>query len=66
VTKSYTVSIRLRPENVFPDVFDWLEQQGILYGEHWNWERVFDDRAADAKFGFIQPEHATLFALRWA
>jgi hypothetical protein len=71
MSKPYTVKIRLRPENVFPDLHDWLEQHGIFYGEHWSWTKNgwscrLDSGEYDAEFDFRQPEHATLFALRWS
>jgi hypothetical protein len=67
MSKPYTVKIRLRPENVLPDVWDWLEQHGISHvNGDWGWHRVFGDRLTDAEFSFRRPEHATLFALRWA
>jgi len=66
MSKPYTVKIRLQPENVLPDVWNWLEQHGMFYGEHWSWSRVFGDRLTDSEFSFGQPEHATLFALRWS
>ena len=66
MSRPYTVKIRLRPENVLPDVWDWLNQHGMFYGEHWSWHRVFGDSLSDSEFSFDRPEHATLFALRWA
>jgi hypothetical protein len=71
MSKLYTVKIRLRPENVLPDVWDWLEQHSIRFVEHWSWsmnswDRRLDRGDYDVEFSFDQPEHATLFALRWA
>jgi hypothetical protein len=55
----HIVTVKLPPKNVFPDLVDWLEQQGIEYGRDWVWY------SAD-EFRFANDEHATVFALRWA
>ena len=59
----HIVTVKLPPKNVFPDVFDWLEQQGIEYGEDWTWSHYPSDGTV---FRFAKDDHATLFALRWA
>jgi hypothetical protein len=56
----YTIQVKLRPENVYPDLFDWLEQRSIEYGKDWVWS------STHSEFMFVNSEHATVFALRWA
>ena len=56
----YTIKVKLRPEDVYPDLIDWLEQQGIEYGKDWVWSIL------TSEFMFVKSEHATVFALRWA
>jgi hypothetical protein len=57
----YTIQVKLRPGGGYLDLFDWLEQQKIEFGEDWAW-----DNLRPAEFRFAKPEHATMFALRWA
>ena len=56
----YTIQVKLRPENVYPDLIDWLEQRSIEYGRDWVWSKAYSE------FRFAKSEHATMFALRWA
>jgi hypothetical protein len=61
----YTIQVKLRPENVYPDLFDWLEQRSIEYGKDWVWSSTHWS-STHSEFMFVKSEHATLFALRWA
>lgn len=68
---THSVKVKVRGKLITPDLFDWLEDQGLEYKKDWNYDRarVPHDNALpdyDYKFNFVRSEHATMFALRWS
>jgi hypothetical protein len=62
------VTIKLKPSNVLPDVWDWLHEQGWNHDIDWGWRRTnSSDPSLDNRytFRFEKEEYATLFALKW-
>ena len=62
---TYDVSIGLKPKQVLPDVFDWLEIRELYFREHWDFSRS-PGEYRDLTFKFKNAEHASMFALVWA
>jgi hypothetical protein len=61
---TYEVTIKLRPDQIMPDVFDWLHNQAWQHIVDWRWFRP-KDNSGTYIFQFEKDEHATVFALRW-
>ena len=61
------VKIDIKPEQVLPDVFDWIHEQGWQHIVDWRWYRPAEGMFRDTRytFQFDKEEHATMFALRW-
>lgn len=65
------VTIRLKPQNVLPDVFDWLFEQDLDHMRDWTWDSPalgteWAKQGYTHIFKFNKAEDATMFALRWA
>jgi hypothetical protein len=61
------VKITLKPDQIMPDVFDWIHSQGWKHIVEWRWFHAGTDRVRDPRytFQFDKEEHATLFSLKW-
>lgn len=46
------------------ELFVWLKKQGLLFERDWVWKTM--PGSALIQVSFKKPEHATMFALRWA
>jgi hypothetical protein len=64
---TYDIRIKLKKEEVLPDVFDWIHQQGWKHIQEWRWFRVGMDGDSDRDFmfQFDDEKHAEWFSLRW-
>lgn len=62
------VKINIKPENVLPDLFDWIHDQGWKHIVEWRWFRPeYNESNTDKRytFQFENENHAIIFALRW-
>lgn len=60
---TYTVEIRVNATIVVPDIFDWINDQGLQHIVDWRWFRLADPNMLS--FQFDREENATMFALKW-
>lgn len=58
------VKINIKPHQLLPDVFDWINTQGWQHIVEWRWSHPLADNAPYT-FQFEKEEHATLFSLKW-
>jgi hypothetical protein len=66
---TYPVGVNINRRNVVPDLYDWLEEQGMEYKKDWTFERGIPSKDLaefDYVFNFVHSEHAMMFKLRWA
>lgn len=66
---TYPVGVNISRSMVTPDLFDWLEDRGLVFNKDWNYNRggSMDKDLADFDyvFNFVRSEHAMMFKLRW-
>jgi hypothetical protein len=62
---TYNVEIKVKPTDVLPDVFDWLENNNLYFFTDWSFTRLESVNDCDYTFKFKRSEDATIFALRW-
>lgn len=67
---TYDIRIKLKKDEVLPDVFDWIQQQGWKHIVEWCWFHRFHpgiDKIPDSiyVFQFDNEKHAEWFSLRW-
>jgi hypothetical protein len=60
------VKIHIKPHQVLPDVFDWINDHGWQHIVEWRWFRPSQaSRDTRYTFQFEKEEHATMFSLKW-
>lgn len=63
---THAVAVRIRPQHVLPDLFDWLYAQRLEFVTDWTFAQAEPTETADYVFKFEEPAAATAFALKWA
>ena len=64
---TYDVAVKLKPQDVLLDIFDWLENNNLYFSADWDFTRPdYFKGDWNHTFKFKRSEDATLFALRWA
>ena len=62
---TYDIRIKLKKNEVLPDVFDWMNAQGWPHIVEWRWFRT--DKHNDIyTFQFDDKKKAEWFSLRWS
>jgi hypothetical protein len=60
---TYDIRIKLKKNEVLPDVFDWIQQQGWKHIQEWRWSRQV--QSSRYTFQFDDKKKAEWFSLRW-
>jgi hypothetical protein len=64
---THEIKISVKPENVLPDIFDWLNEQGWEHIVDWRWFRPKADTSDNRYiFQFDDQKKANWFAMRWS
>jgi len=62
---THAVAVKIKPQHVLPDLFDWLNAQRLGFGMDWTFARAEITDPAHYVFEFEEPAAAVAFALRW-
>jgi hypothetical protein len=63
---THAVAVRIKPQHVLPDLFNWLDTQHLGFGKDWTFAPAEPTETAHYVFEFEEPDAAVMFALRWA
>jgi len=63
---THAVAVRIKPQHVLPDLWDWLNAQRLGFGVDWTYTRAEPGNTAHYVFEFEEPDSAVMFALKWA
>lgn len=61
---TYDIRIKLKKDEVLPDVFDWIQQQEWKHIVEWRWFRQV--QGSHYTFQFDDKKKAEWFSLRWS
>jgi hypothetical protein len=62
---THAVAVRIKPQHVLPDLFDWLDAQRLGFGTDWTFTRAEPTDTAHYVFEFEEPGAAVAFTLKW-
>ncbi len=63
---SYNIRVNLKKDEVLPDVFEWIQQQGWKHLVEWRWFKPdYYNLETHYTFQFDDEKHADWFSLRW-
>jgi hypothetical protein len=63
---THAVAVKLKPQHVLPDLFDWLDAHHLEFGADWTFDKKLHSDITDFVFEFKESGAAVSFALRWA
>jgi hypothetical protein len=63
---SYNIHVNLKKDEVLPDVFEWIQQQGWKHLVEWRWFKPdYYNLETHYTFQFDDEKQAEWFSLRW-
>jgi hypothetical protein len=63
---SYNIRVNLKKDEVLPDVFEWIQQQGWKHLVEWRWFKPdYYNLETHYTFQFDDEKQAEWFSLRW-
>jgi len=62
---THAVAVRIRPQHVLPDLFDWLDAHRLEFGTDWTFALAEPTGTAHYVFEFEESAAAVVFALKW-